>query len=169
MRSLRNSAKDLATIAALAVSALLFAVQAQSTVTEQPDGSLAVIVEGERFVIPALLAGAVERAVREHTDDPAGLRDAIRAIVRENAANPAVAGLAAAIATLALFHAGSDSPSIAAILLGATQGNSAVAGESLIATVSGLGSEPGPGHEFEAQLVRIRATVENPSQVSPVQ
>lgn len=169
MRSTSKPIRYVAAIAALAVFALWSAVQAQDTVTEQADGSVAVTIEGEQFLISAPVAEAVERAVLEHADDPAGLRDAIGAIVSENAGNPAAASLAAAIATLAVFHAGSDSPAIAAIALGASQGNGAVAGESLIAAIPGLRPESSPGEAFEESLVQAQATVENPSQVSPVQ
>ena len=169
MRSTSNPAKSFAAIAAFAVFALWSTVQAQETVTEQADGSVAVTIEGEQFLIPAPVAEAVERVVLEYADDPAGLRDAIGAIVSENAGNPAAAGLAAAIATLAVFHAGLDSPAIAAIALGASQGNRDVAGESLIAAIPGLRPERSPGEAEEEALVKAQATVENPSQVSPVQ
>lgn len=155
-------------LAALILAALLPIAQAQQAVTVQADGSVAVALENERFVVLGSVAEAVEAAVRENADDPEALRLAIRAIVAEYAGEPGDAGLATALAALAVLHAGSNSSSIAAIALGATQGNSAVSGGSLIAVVPAL-REASPGESAERELARAQATVENPAQISPVQ
>ena len=169
MRSTLISAQGLAVSAAFVAFAIWSTVWAQDTVTVQADGSITVAVLGEQFLIPAPVAEAVESALEEHADDPASLTQAIRTIVSNNAGTPSSAGLATAIGTLAVFLAGSESPSIVAILLGATQGNNAVSGESLITAIPELRKPRSSGEAFEENLVRANATVENPFQVSPVQ
>ena len=168
----RMNASGIKVFAALATLSVLLAgaqAAAQSAIDVQTDGSVAVGIEGERFVIPAPVAEAVERAVAEHADDPEALRLAIQAIVGQYAGASESAGLATAIAAFAVLHAGSNSPSIAAIALGATQGNSGVSGGSVIAAIPTLRAESSPEEAIERELVRAQATVENPAQVSPVQ
>lgn len=159
------------TMNALFVFALLANAQtwAQQSVTEQADGSVAISVEGERFVVPAPIAEEVELAVRGNEDDPEAIRQAIRAIISENAGNSESTGLATAIASLAVYYADTNSSSIAAVGLGVTQGNPGVSGGVVIAAIPALRAKPGPEEIAEQELVRAQATVENPSQVSPVQ
>ena len=153
------------------VFALLASAQAwaQQSITEQADGSVTISVEGEQFVIPAPIAEEVELAVRDNGDDPEAIRQAIRAIVSQNAGDSESTGLATAIASLAVYFADSNSSSIAAIGLGVTQGNPGVSGGVVIAAIPALRAQPGPEEIAEQELVRAQATVENPSQVSPVQ
>ncbi len=153
------------------VFALLASAQAwaQQSITEQADGSVTISVEGEQFVIPAPIAEEVELAVRDNGDDPEAIRQAIRAIVSQNAGDSESTGLAAAIASLAVYFADTNSSSIAAIGLGVTQGNPGVSGGVVIAAIPALRAEPGPDEIVERELARAQATVENPSQVSPVQ
>lgn len=158
-------------MAAAAVFALLAGVQAQGGygVTEQADGSVAVVMEEERFVIPASVAQEVERAVGDHADDPEALRRSIGDIVARTAGDAGEAALATAIATLAVFYAGPDSSSVAAIGLGVTDGNSAVSGAAVIAAIPALRAGPSAAEAEEQQMIRAQATVENPAQISPVQ
>ena len=159
------------TMNALFVFALLANAQtwAQQSVTEQADGSVTINMEGEQYVIPRSLAEEVELAVRDNGDDPEAIRQAIRAIVSQNAGDSESTSMAAAIASLAVHYADSNSSSIAAIGLGVTQGNPGVSGGVVIAAIPALRAQPGPEEIAEQELVRAQATVENPSQVSPVQ
>ena len=169
---LMNSFKTRVLAAMVACMALMAGTQAaaQDAVSVQADGSVAVSIEDERFVIPAPVAEAVELAVTENADDPEALRLAIQAIISQNAGAPEAAGLATAIAAFAVFHAGSNSPSIAAIALAATGGNSGVSGGSVIAAIPTLRAESGsPEEAVEREIAQAQATVENPAQVSPVQ
>ncbi len=160
----------LAVLSALLAGTHASAAAAQDAVNVQGDGSVVVSIEGDQFVIPAPVAEAIELAVAENADDPEALRLAIQAIISQNAGVPETAGLATAIAAFAVLNAGSNSPSIAAIALAATGGNSGVSGGSVIAAIPTLRAESGsPGEALEREIVRAQATVENPSQVSPVQ
>lgn len=158
---------------AMAVFALSVGVQSQTQggygVTEQADGSVAVVMEEERFVIPASVAQEVERAVGDHADDPEALRRAIGDIVGRTAGDAGEADLATAIAALAVFYAGPNSSSVAAIGLGVTEGNPAVSGAAVIEAIPALRSEPSAAEAEEQQVIRAQATVENPAQISPVQ
>lgn len=158
-------------LAAMTVFALLTGVQAQTgySVTEQADGSVAIVMEEQRFVISASVAQEVELAVNDHADDPEALRQAIGDIVGRNAADAGQADLATAIAALAVFYAGPDSSSVAAIGLGVTEGNPAVSGAAVIAAIPALRSEPSAAESEEQEMIRAQATVENPAQISPVQ
>ncbi len=153
------------------VSALLAGAQAgaQQSMIEQADGSVTISMEGEQYVIPGPLAEEVELAVRDNGDDPEAIRQAIRAIVSQNAGDSESTGMAAAIASLAVYYADTNSSSIAAIGLGVTQGNPGVSGGVVIAAIPALRAQPGPEEIVERELARAQATVENPSQVSPVQ
>ena len=158
-------------LATMAVFALLAGVQAQTgySVSEQADGSVAVVMEEERFVISAAVAQEVELAVNDYADDPEALRQAIGDIVGRNAADAGEADLATAIAALAVFYAGPNSSSVAAIGLGVTEGNPAVSGSAVIEAIPSLRSEPSAAETEEQEMAQAQATVENPAQVSPVQ
>lgn len=152
--------------------ALLASVQAlaqNTVVSEQADGSVIVSMESGQLAISATVADAVELAVREHADDPEALRQAIRALIGQNAAGSGASDLATAIATLAVFHAGTDSASIAAIVHGASEGNSNVSGGAMLAAIPALSAGGNSLEADERELASAQATVENPSQVSPVQ
>lgn len=157
--------------APIVVAVLLASVQAaaQQAVSEQADGSVAVSVEGEQFVVPASVAEAVVAAVAEHADDPEALQDAIRAIIAANAAVSNDAGLAVAIAVLAIYHAGSDSASIAAIVNGTTAASADAPVAVIVAAMPTLDAQVDAQEADPRQLAQLQATVENPSQVSPVQ
>ena len=159
-------------LAAIAVMALLLAgvqAKAQEAVSEQGDGSVAVSVEGEQFVVSASIAAAVAAAVGEHSDDPEALKEAIRAIIAKNAAGSDDTGLATAIAALAIYHARTGSASIAAIVQGATVANPDVRAGAILAVMPTLRAEVNAQEAVWRQLAQLRATVENPSQMSPVQ
>lgn len=154
---------------ALALSAATLHAQEQSTVIEQPDGTVAVTVEERRIVVPAPVAEDVVVAVGEHSEDPQVLEEAIGAIVAEHAGSADDADLAAAIAALAIFHAGVRSSSTDAIMRGVIAANPEVRAGPLVAALPTLGSNPRLEDAAQRQLAVLQATVENPSQVSPVQ
>ena len=144
-------------------------VYAQTTVTEQADGSAAVSVEDSRIVVPAAVVDRVEAAARDHADDPQALREAIEAIIAEYAPGPGDAALASAIAVLAIDRSRARSASIDAVIRGAFAANPNVSSGALLAAVPGLGASPRAQEAEQRRLAQLQATVENPSQISPVQ
>ena len=154
---------------ALALSAATLHAQEQSTVTEQPDGTVAVTVEEGQIVVPAQVAEDVVAAVGEHAEDPQALEQAIREIVAEHAGSADDADLATAIAALAIFHAGARSATTDAIMRGAIAANPVVPAAALLADLPTLASNPRTDDAAQRQVAVLQATVENPSQVSPVQ
>lgn len=154
---------------ALAISAASLQAQAQSTVTEQPDGTVAVTVEERQIVVPAQVADEIVVAVGEHSEDPQALEQAVREIVAEHAGSAGDADLATAIAALAIFHAGVRSSTTDAIMRGAIAANPVVPAAVLLAELPTLPTTPRTEDTAQRQLAVLQATVENPSQVSPVQ
>ncbi|WP_446830498.1 hypothetical protein [Candidatus Foliamicus sp.] len=154
--------------AAMCVMPLLCA-QAQTEVTEEADGSVSVSIEQERFTVPAPVAAAVRDAVRNHSDDPDALQSAIRAVIAEHAAGPDAADYATAIAALAISLSRARSASVDAVLRGAAAANPAVSVATLLTALPDLRGVPRTREDADERMVLLQATVENPSQISPVQ
>lgn len=156
----------------MAALLLLAGAQAQersTTSAERANDGVVVRLGTERIVIPTPLAEAVERAVREYADHPGALEQAIHAIISRRAGGANSTSLAAAVATFAILRAESNSALIAAIMRGAAQGNPKLSIETIFAALPALQGERNPEQVGERELIQAQATVENPSQVSPVQ
>lgn len=142
----------------------------QTAVTEQADGTVVVTLDERQVIVPASVVADVTSAVRDHADDPDALRLAIRMIVAEHAGSPDTANLASAIAVVAIFRAGVGSASADAIMRGATFGNPGVSAAAVLSVLPEIRPiEAGTPEAAQTQLAQLQATVENPSQVSPVQ
>ena len=163
--TLRKVAAALAALMAFAASGAL----AQPAVAENADGAVAVTVEGRQVMVPAVVADGVVAALRDHADDPRGLRKAIRAVVAEHAGAPDDAELAAAIAALAIFHSRGGSAAVDAIVRGASAGNPKLSAGALLAALPAVKANPRSQQRAERELAQLQATVENPGQISPVQ
>ena len=153
---------------ALLIFACVTPAWAQHSVTTLDDGSVAVVIEGDRYDIPASVAQSIISSIAEHADDPEALRNAVRAIIAKTAADSESVGLATAIAVFAISQAEGSSSLINAIALGVTQENTSISGGTLIAAIPALQSERPPEEQFQQEVARSQATAENPAQVSTV-
>lgn len=156
----------LACTLALAI-ACMWTAGAQAIVTENDDGAVVVTIDSGQVVLPAVVAKSVADALREHADDPDGLRLAILGIVREHAARDGQ--LATAIAFFAITLARPTPTVVDAILRGVRTANPTADVATVLARLPELKARPGAAEAPQTQLARLQATVENPAQISPVQ
>ena len=136
------------------------AVQAQTEVVRNVDGSVSITIDAQEATVSATLADRILDALRENAGDPQALQAAVQAIVADNAGGENRAALASAIAAFAAFMSSGDSEVVAAIVSGAAAANPAVSTQDLLRilpdTTAGSLPPPQPG---------VRSTAENPQQV----
>ena len=154
----------------MAMTAAACSGSAQAAVTERGDGAVELAVGDRQFVLSASVAGRLYAAVRDHLDDPGTLSRAITAIIDDCAECRADAGQVEAIVAFALFYARGRSAAVDTILRAATASDPDLSGEYLLALLPLLPRTVTPGPDAaEEELAQLQATVENPSQISPVQ
>ena len=105
---------------------------AQTDIVENPDGSVAVTVDGDVVTISASIAASVIKALlNEYVGETERVRSAIKALVSESADEPNGQLLARALAAFAVSRSGGDSAVVAAIVDGVTAGQPALSVEDV--------------------------------------
>ena len=109
---------------------------AQADIMENPDGSVAVTVDGDVVTISASVAASViEALLNESVGEIERVRSAIEALVSESADEPNGQLLARALAAFAVSRSGDDSAVVAAIVDGVTAGQPALSVEDVPAVL----------------------------------
>ena len=127
--------------------------------TENADGTVTLGLGDRQFLVPAVVAGDVTAAVRDHADDPQALEQTISSIVADRAGGSDDAELATAVAALAIVYARDRSASVDAIVRGALAGNQAISAETLLTAIAEAGLDPRAQSAAERQLAVVLAPV----------
>ena len=162
----------LVNIAAVGLALALFAgAYALAAASENRGGTVALATESGEFLLPMALAEAVDAAAREHGDDPDALGRAVAEILRECAECAEDADLSRAVAAFAIFHVRGRSAFVAAVTQALAAARPEASAEPLLAALPQLrpaGARASASADGEGSEQAL-ATLENPSQISPVE
>ena len=148
---------------------------AQADIVENPDGSVAVTVDGDVVSISASVAAAVIEVLNENVGDIERLRSAIEALVSESAGEPNDQLLARALAVFAVSRSGGDSAVVATIVGGVAAGQPALSVADVLDVLPAVADVDAEQQPVTRQPVPrtptprtdARNTAENPQQLSP--